>query len=63
MEPSIEVALIILLVVVFHFLIFYILTRKKKNICGKLISSCHNQLELNQNVHNFFTILQENMLS
>jgi preprotein translocase subunit YajC len=35
MEPSIEVALIIFMVVVFHFLIFYFITRKKKNIEGE----------------------------
>lgn len=37
MEPSVEVAFIIFFVVVFHFLIFYMLTRKKKNIDGKFV--------------------------
>lgn len=35
MEPSLEVALIIFLVVVGHFLVFYFVTRKKKNIEGE----------------------------
>jgi amino acid permease len=35
MEPSVEVFLVIAFVVIFHFLIFYLLTRKKKNIEGK----------------------------
>lgn len=36
MEPSVEVAIIIFLVLIAHYLIFYFLTRKKKNIDGKL---------------------------
>jgi heme/copper-type cytochrome/quinol oxidase subunit 2 len=36
-EPSIEVAIIIFAVVAFHYLIFYFLTRKRKNIEGKQI--------------------------
>lgn len=35
MEPSVEVAIVIFFVVAFHFLIFYFLTRKKKNIDGR----------------------------
>lgn len=35
MEPSVEVAIVIFLVVVFHFLIFYFLTRKTKSIDGE----------------------------
>lgn len=34
-EPSVEVAIIIFAVAVFHYLIFYFLTRKRKNIKGK----------------------------
>lgn len=39
MEPSVEVAMIILLVVVLHFLVYYLLTRKSKNIEG----ACHTR--------------------
>lgn len=38
MEPSEEVFLIIVAVVIAHFLIFYLLTRKKKSIEGKLLN-------------------------
>lgn len=37
MEPSEEVFLIIVAVVIAHFLIFYLLTRKKKSIEGELV--------------------------
>lgn len=53
MEPSVEVAIIIFLVLIAHYLIFYFLTRKKKNIDGKLkTSQClHKIQKLNWKIH------------